>query len=129
MTGKSGNTTKASITGKDGHPTVTPGLSIAAGGLVLSVALSAIIPGTLRANPRLLLRSYPPGIRRAAGEQTETERTKTRIIGAFFLLVLLGVPAVCTWMFERALGGTSGSRQPSSTSLAFCPFSTRWTCC
>ena len=79
-------------------------LSIAVGGLLLSVALCAVILGTLRANPRLLLRSYPPDIRRAAGEQSGAERKQARIIGVVFLILLLGVPAVFTWLLERSHG-------------------------
>jgi len=87
---------------------VTLGLSIAVYGLVLSVALSAVIVGTLAANPRLLLRSYPAAIKQAAGPQTASERKKTRIIGLFFLILLIGVPAVSTWLLERSTGGDIG---------------------
>lgn len=81
------------------------GMSIAVYGLVLSVALSAVIVGTLAANPRLLLRSYPADIRRAAGAQTASEWKKTRIIGLFFLLLLIGIPAVSTGLLEQSRGG------------------------
>jgi len=84
---------------------MTLGLSIAIYGLILSAALSAIIAGTLYANPRLLLRSYPAGIKRAAGAQTDAEKKKTRIIGFIFLLILIGIPAVSTWLLERSQGG------------------------
>jgi hypothetical protein len=80
-------------------------MSIVLYGLVLSVALSAVIVGTLYANPRLLLRSYPPAIKRRAGAQTASERKKTAIVGVFFLLLLIGIPAVSTRMLERAQGG------------------------
>jgi len=84
---------------------LTLGMSILLYGLALSIVLSAMIVGTLYANPRLLLQSYPEGIQRAAGAKTASEQRTTRIIGACFLLVLIGVPAVSTWLLERSLGG------------------------
>lgn len=84
---------------------MTPGQSILLYGPVLSVALSAVIVGTLYCHPRLLLRSYPPAIKRRAGAQTAAERKKTAIVGLFFLPLLIGVPAVSTRLLERAQGG------------------------
>gem|GEM_PF-308757 len=84
---------------------MTLGMSIALYGLALSIVLSAVIVGTLYVNPRLLLQSYPAGIQRAAGPKTAPERRRTRIIGAFFLLLLIGIPALSTWLLERSLGG------------------------
>ncbi|CAG5092231.1 Putative uncharacterized protein [Thermobacillus xylanilyticus] len=81
------------------------GMSIAVNGLVLSVSLTAVIVGTLAVEPRLLLRSYPADIRRAAGAQTAPERRTTRIFGLIFLLLLIGVPAVSTGLLERSRGG------------------------
>jgi hypothetical protein len=103
--GRKWKSTRNPVSGKDGKDSVSLGWSIVVYGLVLSIALSAPIVGTLYANPRLLLRSYPPGIKRAAGPQTGAEKKKTRIVGFFFLLLLIGVPAVSTWLLERSRGG------------------------
>ena len=84
---------------------MTLGLSIVLYGLALSIVLSALITGTLYVNPRLLLRSYPAAIKEKAGAQTASERRKTRIIGLFFMLFLIGFPAVSTWLLERSRGG------------------------
>lgn len=90
--------------GKDGM-NLTLGWSIVLYGLALSAVLSAIIVGTLYVNPRLLLQSYPADIQRAAEAKTAPERRQTRFIGAFFLLFLVGIPAVSTWLLERSHSG------------------------
>ena len=84
---------------------MTLGWSIVLYGLILSAALSAVIVSTLYANPRLLLRSYPAAIKEKAGPQTVSERKMTRIIGLFFMLLLIGIPALSTWLLERSRGG------------------------
>ncbi|MBL8772224.1 MAG: hypothetical protein JNK30_12655 [Phenylobacterium sp.] len=65
-------------------------------GVILSALASALVVGTLRANPRLLMRHYPVELRSAVPPQTPRERRTGLLIGLLLLSFLIGIPAAST---------------------------------
>jgi hypothetical protein len=61
------------------------------GGL-LSIAVSAVLMGSLRINPRLFLRHFPPAVRASQPPLSSGERMIGRIVGLVLLGLFVGVP-------------------------------------
>mgnify|MGYP001285064564 CR=1 FL=1 len=76
-------------------------------GIILSILASSIIVGTLYVKPRLLLQRYPKDVQRMVQEKTEVEKKQTRLVGIPFLLVLLAVPFVSTFVLKRSVADLS----------------------
>jgi hypothetical protein len=71
-------------------------------GAGLALAASALIMGTLRLNPRLLLRNYPPELRQAVPPQTPRERGLATLIGLVLIGMLAAWPAVSVMAAHRS---------------------------
>lgn len=71
-------------------------------GAGLALAASALIMGTLRANPRLLLRNYPPELRQAVPPQRARERGLSTLIGLALIGMLAAWPAVSVWAAQTS---------------------------
>lgn len=71
-------------------------------GAGLALAASALVMGTLRANPRLLLRNYPAELRRAVPPQTPRERALATLIGVVLIGMLVAWPAVSVVAAQRS---------------------------
>ncbi len=73
-------------------------------GALLSALASALVMATLRLNPRLLLRHYPPELRAAVPPNTPRERMISRLVGLPLIALLVGVPAWSTAAWQAAIG-------------------------
>ncbi len=70
-------------------------------GLILSVALGAVIVGSLRLNAETWLNDYPPDIRKAFGPMSEKARRQRIPLGILFGVVLVGALALgLVWLFR-----------------------------
>jgi uncharacterized repeat protein (TIGR03806 family) len=65
---------------------------IALHGGLLAIAASALIMGSMRANPRLFLRHFPAKVRESQPPLTAGEKGAGRIVGLLMLLVFVGFP-------------------------------------
>ena len=61
------------------------------GGL-LSIAASAVIMGSLRFNPRLFLRHFPPAVRASQPPLSSREKMIGRTVGLVLFALFIGVP-------------------------------------
>ena len=76
-------------------------------GLILSVALSALIVGSLRLNAETWLSDYPPDIREAFGPMSEKARRQRTPFAILFGAILLATLTLGLWWLHRA-DGTPG---------------------
>lgn len=79
-------------------------------GSLLSLAASALIFASLRANPRIWLNDFPPDIRRAVPPKTDAEKRQSTLWGIPFLAVLLGGPLLSTVLLGRTEPGATFGR-------------------
>lgn len=70
-------------------------------GAILSVLASACVMAVMRVNPRLFLRYYPQAIREAAPPISKQERIVSRVVGAPYLALLIGLPVWSTMTFMQ----------------------------
>jgi hypothetical protein len=73
--------------------------AVARDGAVLSVLASALILGTLRANPRLFLRHFPDAVRTMQAPLSTRERLAGRVVAFVLVVLLVGVPIASTRAF------------------------------
>lgn len=73
-------------------------------GVILSVMASGLVMGTLRANPRLLLRHYPAELRAAVPPATRRERLIGVAVGLVLIGLLIAAPAWSTAEWRAASG-------------------------
>jgi hypothetical protein len=76
-------------------------------GLLLSLAGSAIVLLSLRANPRFWLQDYPASIQKAVPKKSKVEALGARRWGIPFILTLLGAITISGLLLKRALPGAS----------------------
>ena len=77
-------------------------------GALLALAASVLVIGTLRANPRLLLRHFPPELRAAVPPLTSRERTIGKLIGLALIALLVAVPWISTAAVAFNAAGSIG---------------------
>ena len=70
-------------------------------GALLSVLGGLLIVGSLRANPRIWLNDFPPDIRAAVPPKTPAEKRQSLVWGVPFLLLLVGVPTLSSYLLKR----------------------------
>lgn len=73
-------------------------------GAFVALAASLLVMGTLRANPRLLMRHFPRELREAVAPMTPRERVTARLVGLPLIGLLVAGPWVSTAI---ALGGAA----------------------
>lgn len=71
---------------------MTPLVPALRDGAILAVVASCLVMGTLRANPRLLMRHYPKAVREAVPPMTRAERWTAVAIGLLLIGLLVGGP-------------------------------------
>jgi hypothetical protein len=69
-------------------------------GLTFSTLASAFILITLRLNPRIWLQDYPEDVQAQVPPKTEQEKRLSLVLGIPFLLLLIAVPLISTFMLE-----------------------------
>jgi hypothetical protein len=69
--------------------------------VILSLIASAIIFGSLRANPRLWLNDFPKDIRAAVPPKTADEKRQSLVWGIPFLILLVAIPTLSSIWLER----------------------------
>ncbi len=74
-------------------------------GLILSALVSLFVLISLRINPRLFLQDYPKDIQGAVPPKTPRGRLLSTIISIPFLVALLAVPLLSTWVLKLHTGG------------------------
>jgi len=75
-------------------------------GVLLSLALSLLIFGSLTYNPRLWLQDYPVELRRQVPPQTKQEKQMQSVLIMPFLLLMFGIPVLSGLQLKAANGGT-----------------------
>lgn len=68
-------------------------------GAMLSALASALILGTLRANPRLFLRHFPDAVRATQAPLSTRERLAGRVVAFALVVLLVGFPIASTRAF------------------------------
>jgi hypothetical protein len=88
--------------------------AVAVDGAVLSLAVGAVILGSLAYNPRLWINDAPARVRQLAAPLTPAERRDRMIVGIVFLLTVIGLTM---WSAAR-LAARHGEPLPFMTALA-----------
>lgn len=70
-------------------------------GGVLSLLASLFIVVSLAINPRIWLHDYPKDIQAQVPPKTEQEKKLSLILGIPFLLLLIGVPFLSTYLLKQ----------------------------
>ena len=76
-------------------------------GAALGGAATLLVMGSLRANPRLLMRHYPKEMQAHVAPMTKGERGASQLIGLALIALLVGGPWVSTAMLAQARPGST----------------------